>query len=129
MLDFSFKSFVELFKEKNAAVVMCDYIEDVHTLSRSGVMIPDENFKVLSMEEKPENPKSNWCVGPFYIYKKEDLHRIQEAIDDGCKTDAPGSLVSYLCEKIDIYALKIEGNRYDIGTLESYEAVKKVFGN
>lgn len=129
MLDFSFRGFVDLFKKKNAAVVMCDYIENVENLRRSGVMIPGEDFKVLSMEEKPAKPKSNWCVGPFYIYKRDQLHMIKEAIEDGCGTDAPGSLVSYLCEKIDVYAMRIEGHRYDIGTLESYEEVKKVFGD
>ena len=59
------KPFVELFREKNSAVVMCSYKEDVAALHRSGVMIPDADFKVISMEEKPQDPKSNWCVGPF----------------------------------------------------------------
>ena len=129
MLDFSFRSFVELFKEKNAAVVMCNYEEDINTLRRCGVMVPDSDFRVISMEEKPQDPKSNWCVGPFYIYKKDELHLIKQGIEDGCGTDAPGSFVCYLCEKTDVYALKTPGTRYDIGTLESYEEVKKVFGN
>jgi len=128
MLDFSFRCFVDEFKKKNAAVVMCDHIEDVNTLRRSGVMIPGDDFKVLSMEEKPQEPKSNWCVGPFYIYKKDELHLIKKGIEEGCGTDAPGSLVSYLCDKIDVYALEIPGHRYDIGTFESYEEVKKIFG-
>jgi glucose-1-phosphate thymidylyltransferase len=127
MLDFSFQTLVDLFHEKNAAVVMCNYKEDIKTLQRSGVMVPDKDFRVVSMEEKPQDPKSNWCVAPFYIYKKEELPLIKQAIEDGCGTDAPGSLVSYLCEKTDIYAQKIPGNRYDIGTLESYEEVKAVF--
>ena len=127
MLDFSFRPFVDLFHEKNSAVVMCDFVEDVNALRRSGVMIPDENFRVISMEEKPQDPKSNWCVGPFYIYKKDELHLIKQGIEDGCGTDAPGSFVSYLCEKTDVYALRLPGKRYDIGTLESYEEVKKIF--
>lgn len=127
MLDFSFSSFIDYFKEKNSAVVMCDFIEDIDTLRRSGVCVPDSNFKLISMEEKPQEPKSNWCVGPFYIYKKEELPLIKKAIDSGCGTDAPGSLVSWLCKQTDVYAMKIEGHRYDIGTLESYEEVKKVF--
>jgi len=127
MLDFSFKSFVDLFREKNSAVVMCDYSEDLNALRRSGVMIPDENFKVISMEEKPESPKSNWRVGPFYIYKKDELHLVKQGIEDGCKTDSPGGFISYLCGKTDVYALKMPGKRYDIGTLESYEAVKEIF--
>ena len=127
VLDFSFQELVNLFKEKNSAVIICDYKEDINALRKGGVMIPDENFKVISMEEKPKDPKSNWSVGPFYIYKKEELPLIKQAIGDGCKTDAPGSLAGYMCEKTDVYALKIPGKRYDIGTLESYEAVKKIF--
>jgi len=129
ILDFSFKPFVELFREKNSAVVMCSYKEDVNALRRSGVMIPDEDFKVLSMEEKPQEPKSNWCVGPFYIYKREELPLVKQGINDGCGTDAPGSFISYLCQKTDVYALKMPGARYDIGTLESYEEVKSIFKN
>ena len=126
VLDFSFQALVDLFNKRNSAVIICDYKEDIAALRKGGVMIPDETFRVISMEEKPEDPKSNWSVGPFYIYKKEELPLIKQAIDDGCKTDAPGSLVTYLCEKTDVYALKIPGKRYDIGTLESYEAVKKI---
>lgn len=129
MLDFSLKAFVDLFREKNAAVVMCGYEEDVATLRRRGVMVPDSEFRVISMEEKPQDPKSNWCVAPFYIYKKEELPLVKQGIEDGCGTDAPGSFICYLCEKTDVYALKLPGKRYDIGTLESYEEVKKVFEN
>ena len=127
VIDFSFSEFVDLFKEKNAAVIMCNYEEDVNTLRRSGVMVPDEDFKVVSMEEKPEEPKSNWCVAPFYIYKKDELHLIKKGIESGCKTDAPGSFVCWLYTQTDVYALRSEGMRYDIGTLESYENVKKIF--
>lgn len=128
MIDFSFRSFVDLFREKNAAVVMVNEEQDLATLQRCGVAQLDEELRVLAMEEKPQHPRSNWCVGPFYIYKKDELHLIAKGIAEGCGTDAPGSFVSYLCEQVPVYALDIkEGNRYDIGTLESYEEVKRIF--
>lgn len=129
MLDFSLKKLVDLFKEKNSAVVIASYEEDVETLKRSGVMLPDSDFRVIEMEEKPSEPKSNWRVGPFYIYKKEELPLIKQGIEEGCGVDAPGSFISYLCKKTDVYALKNPGERYDIGTLESYEKVKAIFEN
>ena len=130
MIDFSFRTFLDLFYKKQAAVVMVNHEADEETLKRCGVALLDEDFRVLSMEEKPRIPKSNWCVGPFYIYKKDELHLIQQGIHDGCGVDAPGSLVTYLCQQVPVYALDIkDGNRYDIGTLESYEEVKRIFAD
>ncbi|MBQ3022614.1 MAG: nucleotidyltransferase family protein [Clostridia bacterium] len=129
LLDFSLGEMVKLFHEKNCAVVMCNYVEDVNLLRKRGVMIPDSEFRVISMEEKPQDPKSNWCVGPFYIYKREQLPLVKKGIEEGCGVDAPGSFISYLCGKEDVYALKMPGERYDIGDLNSYEEVKKIFAN
>ncbi len=127
LLDFSFSHFIDFAKEKNASAVMVNYEESVEELRRCGVMIPDENMRIVSMEEKPREPKSNWCVGPFYYYKKDDLPLIRASIEDGCGVDAPGSLVCYMCEKTDVYALEMPGARYDIGGFDSYEEVKRVY--
>ena len=127
LLDFSLGEMVKLFKEKQSAVVMCSYVEDVNLLRKRGVMIPDKDFRVISMEEKPQDPKSNWCVAPFYIYKRDQLPLVKKGIEDGCGVDAPGSFIAYLCGKEDVYALKMPGERYDIGDLKSYEEVQKLF--
>ncbi len=127
LIDFSFSGFVDFAKEKNSSAVMVSYEESLQELRRCGVMVPDENMKIISMEEKPQNPKSNWCVGPFYIYKKEDLPFVAQGISEGCATDAPGSFVCYLCEKTPVYGYVMPGKRYDIGDLESYEYVKSVY--
>lgn len=42
----------------------------VHDPERFGIVEFDETGKVISVEEKPENPKSNYCITGLYFYDK-----------------------------------------------------------
>ena len=127
VLDFSLTGFVNFFKEKGASCVMSYYEEDKAKISKSGMLILDEDKRVLEMREKPENPVSNYCCPPFYIYSREDIKKLSECIASGSNIDAPGSFVSWLCKKSYVYAYEMPGKRYDIGNLESYKNVKKIY--
>lgn len=124
VLDFSLTKFIEYSKEKNASCIM-RYFEPEHKkLLKSGVVDIDDNDKILSMTEKSPTPATNWCCPPFYYYTKEDATLVEKGIESGCGTDAPGSYIAWLCTQTDVYAMEMPGKRYDIGNLESYEAVK-----
>ena len=49
------------------------YAYHVHDPERYGVVDFDKTGKVLSIEEKPENPKSNYAVPGIYFYDNEVL--------------------------------------------------------
>jgi len=124
VLDFSLTKFIGYAKEKNASCIM-RYFEPEHKkLLKSGVVDIDDNDKVLTMTEKSPTPATNWCCPPFYYYTKEDAMLVEKGIESGCGTDAPGSYIAWLCTQTDVYAMEMPGKRYDIGNLESYEAVK-----
>lgn len=53
--------------EKGKATVFGYYVNDPE---RFGIVEFDENGKVLSVEEKPKNPKSNYCITGLYFYPK-----------------------------------------------------------
>ena len=127
VLDFSLKSFIDYFNSKNHSVVMRYYEENTERIKKGSCVMCDSNEKVLEMIEKPVEPTSNWCVPPFYIYSREDVSIIPKALNEDCNKDAPGSLVNWLYDKSDIYAMKMPGKRYDIGTVESYEKVKTIY--
>lgn len=125
LLDFSLKGFVEFAKEKNANAVMRHYEEVKEKLQRTGVAIIDKDDKVLEMAEKPKEPKSNWAIPPFYIFKKDCLKEIKEGIDLGCNVDAPGGFIEWFSKRNDVYAYLMPGKRIDIGKLEDYYSIKK----
>lgn len=125
VLDFSLTAFLRYAHEKQTSCVMRYYEADEKRLKKSGVAELGDGDRLLSLVEKPEEPKSHWCTPPFYFYKKEDAARIKEAIADGCGTDAPGSLVAWMCRRSPMHSMEMPGRRYDIGNLESYEQVQR----
>ncbi|MGH0052370.1 MAG: nucleotidyltransferase family protein [Sphaerochaetaceae bacterium] len=127
LLDFSLFGFVSFFQEKQATCIMRHYEPSLERLQRTGVATVDDSERVILMEEKPKEPKSNWAVPPFYVYKKETISLIRKAIQAGCNTDAPGSFIAWLCKQTSVYAYPMPGKRWDIGNLESYEQVKREF--
>ena len=127
LLSFSLAGFVDYFAAKGTTCIMRYYEPDKSKLHKSGVAEVDAEGRILSMEEKPAEPKANWCCPPFYIIKKEDLPLVSKAITSGCGVDAPGSFIAWLCQQVPVHAWEMPGRRFDIGNLESYEEVKKIF--
>lgn len=127
VLDFSLTAFMNYAEKKNASCVMRYFEAEKSKLVKSGVVTIAEDDKVENMAEKPEEPESNWCCPPFYYYIKEDVRQIPKAIQEGCATDAPGSLIAWLCKQTAVYAMEMPGKRYDIGNLQSYEKVQSEY--
>ena len=128
LLFFSFKEFVDFANGKGTSCIMCHEQPSIEKLQRTGVVVLDNNNKVLNMEEKPEHPKSHWAVPPFYIYKKHDLDLIRHSVENGCGKDAPGNLAHYMVDRTSIHAWPMSAGRFDIGSLDTYYEACEKFG-
>ena len=127
VLNFSLSSFIDYGRKKKTSCIMRHEEKDENKLRKTGVIEIDEDELVLDMEEKPKEPKSNWAVPPFYYYTKEDKDLIKEGIASGCGTDAPGSFVSWLVKTRPVHAYRMIGERFDVGSIEGYEKIKKEY--
>ena len=126
LLFFSFLEFVDYAREKGTSCIMCHEQPSIEKLQRTGVIVVDDQMRVLNMEEKPQDPKSHWAVPPFYIYKKQDLELVRHSVENGCGKDAPGNLAHYMVEHTVMHAWPMSAGRFDIGSLDTYyEAIEK----
>lgn len=61
--------------KKGYATIFGYYVNDPE---RFGIMEFDENGKILSVEEKPQHPKSNYCITGLYVYDKRVVEYAKE---------------------------------------------------
>ncbi len=88
--------------EKNPGGTVFGY--HVFDPKRFGVVEFDKNFKVVSIEEKPQNPKSNYAVVGLYFYKSDVVDKAKQL-----KPSARGEL-----EITDLNRLYLQENRLNV---------------
>ena len=104
--------------ENGKATVFGYYVDDPE---RYGVVEFDSEGKAVSIEEKPENPKSNYCVTGLYFYDKRvcDLAKTVEKSARG-EYEITDLNVKYL--ELDSLKVQLLGRGFawlDTGTMES----------
>ena len=121
------KNYYDLYKQKDKDCVCVKVWNDEKTLRNFGIALLDQNNKVLDIEEKPENPKSNTVVFAMYLYQKDTIPLFEKYLSQGNNPDAPGNFPAWLYKQKEVYAYTFKGECYDIGTPESYQEVQALF--
>ena len=127
LLDFSLNDFVNYGREKNAPCTMRYFERSETKLLKSGIVTVDENDRIIRMTEKSPTPETNWVSIAFYYYPKLNAKQIRTALNSGCGTDAPGSLMAWFSKQTECFAMEMPGHRYDIGDIKSYEQAQKEY--
>ncbi len=113
MLDFH--------KANGADVTIAVMPVPLEEASRFGIVIADENRKIVDFEEKPANPRSNLASMGIYIFNWKTLKESLLAMAEQPALDFGKHVIPYCHEKGQpLYAYEFNGYWKDVGTLSSY---------
>jgi glucose-1-phosphate adenylyltransferase len=112
---------LEFHKETGAEVSIAVMPVPMEEAKRFGIMITDNEKKVIDFEEKPENPRSNLASMGIYIFNWQVLKEALTKNAEQPNLDFGKHVIPY-CHKngAPLYAYEFNGYWKDVGTLESY---------
>ena len=120
IFNYDIEEMYRFFKEKQAPTLIAIRVPELHQRLKLAVAVIDDDNRIIDLEEKPDNPKSEWGIYATYFYGKEIIPLIRTYLDEGNSADAPGNFPAWLYKRLPMYAYKGEGECVDIGTLENY---------
>ena len=122
---YDLKEQYDLFRQTGCDTIAGKELDDIEMLKAFAVAKLDENNKVLDLVEKPEKPESNIAIYATYFYLKDTVKLFKQYLDEGNNPDPPGSFPQWLHKIRDVYTYKMNGDCYDIGTIEMYNEMNK----
>jgi len=129
LFTFDLKNYYDYYKSLDKDCVCCKIVDDKDEIKGYAVAIVDENHKILDLEEKPQDPKSNIAVFATYFYKRATAPMFKTYLDEGNKPDAPGYFLQWLYKRKDVYAYEMDGICLDIGTARALALANEIFRN
>ncbi|MBR4762854.1 MAG: glucose-1-phosphate adenylyltransferase [Lachnospiraceae bacterium] len=116
-----YESMLDYHKEKGADVTIAVMPVPMEEASRFGIMITDEDRKIVDFEEKPEHPRSNLASMGIYIFSWTALKEALLANKSQPNLDFGKHIIPYCRDNgRPLYAWEFNGYWKDVGTLTSY---------
>ena len=104
--------------ESGRATIFGYYVNDPE---RFGIVEFDENGKVISVEEKPKHPKSNYCITGLYFYPK-GVSKMAHEVKPSARGELEITTLNDMYLKKDLLDVQRLGRGFawlDTGTMDS----------
>jgi len=117
------QNLLHVFKQQWDTIGLYD-THDLEATKQFNNLTLDRDNRILDFIEKPEHPTSTLCATLIYCFKNSTLKYIKSMIDVW-KADRAGDLITYLCEKENIYGYTLQGKWFDIGSITQLEETEE----
>ena len=117
-----YNEFLKFHKAKNAEFSVAVMEVPWEEAPRFGLMVTDENDKIIEFQEKPKNPKSNLASMGIYIFNWDILRKylIEDEADPTSENDFGNNIIpNLLRDGRAMYAHRFSGYWKDVGTIPS----------
>ena len=89
----------------------------------------NDQGRVTRLREKPADPQTNLAAIALYFFKPEVAELLAAYLEQGGNPDAPGHFVSWLVDRTPVMGTSLEGEWFDIGSLDTYALARARFGD
>jgi glucose-1-phosphate thymidylyltransferase len=121
--------FAEFGREKGAPALGVYDVGDLDAIRRYNAIELDADDRVTFFEEKPERPRTTLTGIALYFFPRPSLGLVREYLDDGNNPDQPGRLFEWLYTRVPVYAWRVPGRWYDVGSKETLAEADRAFAS
>ena len=118
----NYDKMLDYHKAQGAAATIAVMPVSMEEASRFGIMITDENNKIIDFEEKPAHPRSTLASMGIYIFDWKKLREIlvKDMADPDSAHDFGKTIIPTMMNNGEkLVAFKFEGYWKDVGTIDS----------
>jgi glucose-1-phosphate thymidylyltransferase len=116
LIEYDLAGFVRFWRGKGqGSALAVHHVADRELIKQYGVVELDEDDRVVSLEEKPSEPRSDLAGTAAYLYPPEHAALLSRYLAEGNPPDAPGHFLVWLYRREPVYGYRFSGRWMDIG--------------
>jgi glucose-1-phosphate thymidylyltransferase len=116
LFEFSLADYLAFWRAKGSgSAIAVHRLADPSLASLYGVVELDGDDRIVSLEEKPEQPKSDLVSTATYVFAREHVPLLVRYLDEGNPPDPPGRFFAWLYEREPVYGFRFSEEWLDIG--------------
>lgn len=119
-------NFVRFFKAKGMSIAIYD-VKDKNLVREYSEVRLDKSGRVISFQEKPQNPQTTLAAICIYLFPRDKLALITKYLSEGNNPDQPGRYIQWLYQREAVYGFVFADKWYDIGDLQQYKQADKEY--